>query len=354
MKKKNKRLLALGIALVLLAAGIAGYFLLLQEDDALKLQDDGRLAEFTMTRLVARFSKGGGAEQYYKVADVSQQGGSRPEGYSKARRIDDPDGDPLTNFFAYAAAGGAEDGLILVDAVAVSALEGLEDGQPLELAGQTGVVRYETAEGFRTAEYLMDSLYDEAKIRLRVTLPSAASDADLLALCEFMAGKITPDRRVSPLVKDFRLNFINGDRWKFLWNGLLVTLEITLFAVLIGIALGLGFYTVALVTYVALLCILFWFPPLEMAFNNRSNHFEVHLELTSSVCLQDFVTVIRRLGLRIDEIEQNPAYVGSGLSVYTISISVSNEMLKKYKTHTEIIEALKSLDYVYYIEEMRA
>ena len=125
-------------------------------------------------------------------------------------------------------------------------------------------------------------------------------------------------------------------------------------SVVIGIALGLGFYTAALVTYVALLCILFWFPPLEMAFNNRSNHFEVHLELTSSVCLQDFVTVIRRLGLRIDEIEPNPAYVGSGLSVYTISISVSNEMLKKYKTHTEIIEALKSLDYVYYIEEMRA
>ena len=125
-------------------------------------------------------------------------------------------------------------------------------------------------------------------------------------------------------------------------------------SVVIGIALGLGFYTAALVTYIALLCILFWFPPLELAFNNRSNHFEVHLELTSSVCLQDFVTVIRRLGLRIDEIEQNPAYVGSGLSVYTISISVSNEMLKKYKTHTEIIEALKSLDYVYYIEEMRA
>ena len=125
-------------------------------------------------------------------------------------------------------------------------------------------------------------------------------------------------------------------------------------SVVIGIALGLGFYTVALVTYIALLCILFWFPPLELAFNNRSNHFEVHLELTSSVCLQDFVTVIRRLGLRIDEIEQNPAYVGSGLSVYTISISVSNEMLKKYKTHAEIIEALKSLDYVYHIEEMRA
>ena len=46
--------------------------------------------------------------------------------------------------------------------------------------------------------------------------------------------------------------------------------------------------------------------------------------------------------------------MGSGLSVYTISISVSSEMLKKYKTHSEIIDALKSLDYVYHIEEMRA
>ena len=91
--------------------------------------------------------------------------------------------------------------------------------------------------------------------------------------------------------------------------------------------------------------------PLEIAFKNRSNHFEIHLELTNNLCLQDFVTVIRRLGLTIDEIEQNPAYVGSGLSVYTISISVSSEMLKKYKTHAEIIEALKSLEYISYIEE---
>ncbi len=125
-------------------------------------------------------------------------------------------------------------------------------------------------------------------------------------------------------------------------------------AAVTGITLGMGSYTVALAVFAALLCILFWFPPLERFLNNRSNHFEVHLELTNSVSLQDFVTVIRTLGLRIDEIEQNPAYVGSGLSVYTVSISVSSEMLKKYKTHTEIIEALKSLEYVYHIEEMRS
>jgi His/Glu/Gln/Arg/opine family amino acid ABC transporter permease subunit len=38
--------------------------------------------------------------------------------------------------------------------------------------------------------------------------------------------------------RQFVLNFINDDRWRFLLNGLLVTLRITLFALLIGIAIG--------------------------------------------------------------------------------------------------------------------
>ena len=126
------------------------------------------------------------------------------------------------------------------------------------------------------------------------------------------------------------------------------------FAVLVGMAIGLGCYTVGLAAFVAMLCTLFLFPALERSLKNRSNHFEVHLELTNNLCLQDFVTVIRRLGLTIDEIEQNPAYLGSGLSVYSISISVSNEMLRKFKSHTEIIDALKTLEYVYHIEEMRS
>ena len=124
-------------------------------------------------------------------------------------------------------------------------------------------------------------------------------------------------------------------------------------SVVIGLALGVGYYTVALVSFAGLMCALFWFPPIEVALKNRSNHFEIHLELDNSVRLQDFVTVIRQLGMTIDEIEQNPAYVGSGLSVYSIAISVGNEMLKKYKTHAEIIEALKTLDYIRHIEEMR-
>ena len=117
---------------------------------------------------------------------------------------------------------------------------------------------------------------------------------------------------------------------------------------ILGLSIGAGLYTVTAVMFVALLCSLSLFPQFE-----RSNHFEIHLELKDISYLQNFVTTIRELGMKIDDIESNPAYLHSGLSVYSISISISSEDLKKYKSHTEIIEALRSLDYIYHIEEMR-
>lgn len=121
---------------------------------------------------------------------------------------------------------------------------------------------------------------------------------------------------------------------------------------IIGLSVGAGYYTVTWISFFVLLCCLSAFPTLERYLKNRSNHFEVHLELKNSGYLHNFVTTIRRLGLRIDDIEANPAYANSGISVYSIAISISSRELKKYKTHREIIEALRSLDYIYHIEEM--
>lgn len=121
---------------------------------------------------------------------------------------------------------------------------------------------------------------------------------------------------------------------------------------IIGLSVGAGYYTVTFVSFGVLLCCLSIFPMLERYLKNRSNHFEIHLELKNSGYLHNFVTTIRRLGLKIDDMEANPAYANSGISVYSIAISISSKELKKYKTHTEIIEALQSLDYIYYIEEM--
>jgi len=119
-----------------------------------------------------------------------------------------------------------------------------------------------------------------------------------------------------------------------------------------GLAVGMGLYTLALVTFAALLCTLSLLPALEKYLKDRSNHFEVHLELKNKSDLSSFTATIRRLGMRIDDIEMNPAYINSGLSVYTVSFTISSAELKKYKEHSEIIQALSTLEYVAYIEEI--
>lgn len=120
----------------------------------------------------------------------------------------------------------------------------------------------------------------------------------------------------------------------------------------IGLLFGTGYYTVAIIVGVVFVIVLSMLPAFERYLKNRSNHFEFHLELVKASNLKDFITIIRKLGLRIDGIENNPAYVNSGLAVYSVSVSITKDELKQYKTHKDIIEALNTLEYVYHIEEM--
>lgn len=107
-------------------------------------------------------------------------------------------------------------------------------------------------------------------------------------------------------------------------------------------------YILSFILFIILLLTLSILPSLESLLKN---HFEGQLELNNKTYLQNFVTTIRELGLVIDDIELNNAYIGSGLSVYTISISIINK--KEFKNYKEIIKALSCLDYIHYIEELK-
>ena len=121
---------------------------------------------------------------------------------------------------------------------------------------------------------------------------------------------------------------------------------------IVGACFGAGLYTVALISIVLAYVALNIMPKLEIYLKNRSNHFEIHLELKNRNDLVNFTGVVRKLGIRIDDIEANPAYNNTGLGVYTISLTINSSELKKYKTHAEIIEALKTLEYINCIEEI--
>ena len=131
-----------------------------------------------------------------------------------------------------------------------------------------------------------------------------------------------------------------------------LTTSVVLWAMsIIGVTLGIGLYATAIVGYLALIVSLLLFIKLEKQAKDNSAHFEIHLELKSRNLLQDFIETIRKFGLKIDDIEINPAYANTGLGVYSISLTVLDKDLKN-KTHKEICELLKSLECVNYLEEI--
>lgn len=120
---------------------------------------------------------------------------------------------------------------------------------------------------------------------------------------------------------------------------------------ILGLVVGSGLYTLAIAIIVISIVILQMFPTIEKYFKQHSDHFEIHLELKSRNDLQSFMSTLRELGMRIDDVELNSAFINSGLSVYALRLTILNKELKKYKTHDAIIEALRSIDYIAYIEE---
>ncbi len=120
---------------------------------------------------------------------------------------------------------------------------------------------------------------------------------------------------------------------------------------ILGLIVGSGLYTLAIAIIVISIVILQVFPAIEKYFKQHSDHFEIHLELKSRNDLQSFMSTLRQLGMRIDDVELNSAFINSGLSVYALRLTILNKELKKYKTHDAIIEALRSIDYISYIEE---
>lgn len=120
----------------------------------------------------------------------------------------------------------------------------------------------------------------------------------------------------------------------------------------VSVLIGLDLYCAAIIAFVAYMLCLTLFMRMEYGFKRRSNHFEIHLELKNKNSLQDFIAAIRRLGLKIDDIEFNTAYVNSGLYVYSIALTIISGNFKKFIKHDDIIAAIAQLEYVNYIEEL--
>ena len=235
--QRRKKWIKAGIitALILITAGIIAYAAFYHAD-TLEIED-GKLKGVPSVWLIGKLTDD---NRYVKLADV----GFIAEYKTKIRDLEDPDNDPLTNYFAYQARKPeANPGWMWVSS---------SQGTPEEAARKAGFDTMESAvisekEGYlvRREEngelilgFFMESPYSEISIETIVTVPWDTDEGKAKELLSGMVEQVHPGKKISKLASDFKQNFIDDNRWKFLTNGLDLTIQITLGAVLLGIVIG--------------------------------------------------------------------------------------------------------------------
>ncbi len=117
-----------------------------------------------------------------------------------------------------------------------------------------------------------------------------------------------------------------------------------------GLTIGAGFYTLALIGTLTILFALIILPYFEKLFMNKSSIYELHVELDSRPDLKLLITYLREQHIQIPSLEHNTAYSSSGLSVYTITVLLSKEAMKIYKKPHMLLDCIKELPYVNHVE----
>ena len=112
----------------------------------------------------------------------------------------------------------------------------------------------------------------------------------------------------------------------------------------IGLAIGIGFYTVAIIGTIFAFIAFTFLPKLEIWFTKGSNTIELHIELYNRESLKNFIDFVRSKGGKINLIDYNVSYAKSGLSVYTIN------MVSWLKDTSIAVKEINELEYVNFAE----
>ena len=114
-----------------------------------------------------------------------------------------------------------------------------------------------------------------------------------------------------------------------------------------GLAIGAGFYTLAIVAGLLIFVILSLMPKVESYLRRRSKFLQIYVELETRKNLKDLINLLREQEFKVISIEKNPAFIESGLSVYSIMLSTQKNI-----NHRELINDLQNLEYVNCVDEL--
>lgn len=118
-----------------------------------------------------------------------------------------------------------------------------------------------------------------------------------------------------------------------------------------GLAVGVGFYTLAIIGTVSIFLVFTILQSLESYLKDISKSFTIYVELNNCQDLKNLINYIRNSNIVIQRVEMNQAYKESGLAVYTIFLYNKNKGLNNMR-HVAILNGLRKLEYVNYVEEI--
>ncbi len=114
-----------------------------------------------------------------------------------------------------------------------------------------------------------------------------------------------------------------------------------------GLAFGIGFYTLGIISSLLIIVAVMLLPKLEGRLQDRARMYDIHVELMTRPDLKKLLDYLRGNQISIKSIAYDPAYANSGLSVYTLGLVSDN---KNFISRSDLLKNLQELEYVNYCE----
>jgi len=119
-----------------------------------------------------------------------------------------------------------------------------------------------------------------------------------------------------------------------------------------GLAIGIGFYTAALLGFIIIMIAVVSLPRVEKLFIVHGNRYEYQVEFLDRTSILKFIQYGRKKGLQVQSLASDKSYYITGMYVFAVLFEGDKRTKKNYPTHKDLFNDLEKLEYVHFIKEI--